>query len=593
MNQLSPLAMVIPVADDWVSACFVANRLLRGGDRVLWITASPTDDGPAAGSFLVPLDPAFDPGLSEPVAAGMVLEVLSDANVNAVPFSGDSVRASPIAPVRVGLYGGGGAPFNHAAIMAACGFPFRFLSDAEVRAGALAEVDVFVVPGGGSRAMHGQLEPLGEDGCRAIADFVRDGGMYIGCCAGTYDCIVNSDAFVASCPPQKHLQLLNAKPWQGESAVEMFGTIQSPGVGVVRVRNDNPDHPVMLGLPPVFPLVHYNGPILDPLPASQIPGASGAVGLASFAGVTDRFTAAEDFSGPAPVSEATYVSLGIAAERFAAAAGELGTGRVVAFGSHPELGADLPMVEWFDPARMLANAVLWQSISRRESGAQPAPASSAGTLGLPLGSGYSTVIGLANDLAARARALQQLPIDPRPGWLEPDYAMSIFGLAADDIWRQSLIEIQPLADQAGTLSRALSDRIGHLMQPAAHPVPPLVCQAITTAEHRLHDHRAAPWNQDGGYQGVIALLRAAIAMCDEAGERWEIELGPPAGAYGYLDTNPYHLVAGSYLAAIGKAAAAVQLLHATAAELTMAEKLAMDSHHRDVALHFFTTGSEL
>src|SRR3712207_8091190 len=43
---------------------------------------------------------------------------------------------------------------------------FRFLSDAEIRAGELDEVDVLVVPGGGFRAMHGQLEPLGEEGDR-------------------------------------------------------------------------------------------------------------------------------------------------------------------------------------------------------------------------------------------------------------------------------------------------------------------------------------------------------------------------------------------------------------------------------------------
>jgi hypothetical protein len=51
-------------------------------------------------------------------------------------------------------------------------------------------------------------------------------------------------------------------------------------------------------------------------------------------------------------------------------------------------------------------------------------------------------------------------------------------------------------------------------------------------------------------------------------------LGPPDGPYGYFDTNPYHLVAGSYLAAVGCVAGARQLLRALTAELEMAEWLA-------------------
>jgi hypothetical protein len=71
-------------------------------------------------------------------------------------------------------------------------------------------------------------------------------------------------------------------------------------------------------------------------------------------------------------------------------------------------------------------------------------------------------------------------------------------------------------------------------------------------------------------------------MCDEALARWEVVLGPPAGAYGYMFENPYHLVAGSYLAAVGCVAGALCLLQALDNELTMAERLAqyrpIDAH---------------
>jgi hypothetical protein len=87
------------------------------------------------------------------------------------------------------------------------------------------------------------------------------------------------------------------------------------------------------------------------------------------------------------------------------------------------------------------------------------------------------------------------------------------------------------------------------------------------------DERPTEWRQDGGYQGVLALLGTAVRMCDTALERWDIALGPPAGAYGYLHENPYHLVAGSYLAAIGCVGGALSLLRALGSELRMVEQM--------------------
>ena len=46
----------------------------------------------------------------------------------------------------------------------------------------------------------------------------------------------------------------------------------------------------------------------------------------------------------------------------------------------------------------------------------------------------------------------------------------------------------------------------------------------------------------------------------------QLQLGPPAGPYDYFLENPYHLVAGSYLAAIGCVAGAAQMLRALQAE---------------------------
>lgn len=574
MVDLIPEAFAVETNAAWVPAIRFANRLVRGGRRVLLVTGDLASDGstPPPGSIVIPLSTAWGADAGESDLAERVRREAAAAGVELVPlWSGQNVLAAPLAPVRVGLYGGGGAPFNQAAVLAACGFSLRFLSDAEIRAGALATVDVLVMPGGGFRAMHGQIEPLGEEGCRAIADFARRGGMYIGCCAGAYDCLVNSDAFLASCPAQGHLRLINATPWRGESAVE-FLDLQSPGVGVVTVRNTQPEHPVMFGMPARFEIVHYNGPVLDPLAEGVVAGASAAIGLADFAGVTPRFTPAEAFAGPADDDAPTYVAGAIAAGRFAIAAGELGTGRVVAFGSHPEFGFNLAMDEWSTPARMLANAVLWQASSRPAGsttgwgyGAAPGP------IGVPRGASLAAVERAAAELAKRAAVLQARPIVPPPHWLTADYALSVFGLAPEEIWRRSLADIATLAAETTRLAGQLRDALGTL---GDEDVCGPVGDAVSQIERWIHDERMPEWGQDGGYQGVLALLRSAARMCDEALARWDTPLGPPDGPYGYADQNPYHLVGGSYLAAVGNAAGATLLMRALASELELARELA-------------------
>lgn len=62
-------------------------------------------------------------------------------------------------------------------------FTARFITPEEVRAGVLRDFDVVVFPGGsGSR----QAEGLGGDGREVVREFVRNGGGYVGICAGCY-----------------------------------------------------------------------------------------------------------------------------------------------------------------------------------------------------------------------------------------------------------------------------------------------------------------------------------------------------------------------------------------------------------------------
>lgn len=557
--------------ENWADIFRFVNRLLRSGIRVLVVSEPNESEQLSPGTFVIPLSSELDLWCPSDVDVDAIEAAASDSGIKLLVLGqGQRFVARPANLVRIGLYGGGGAPFNHAGLLAKCGFPVEFFSDAQVRAGRLADVDVFVMPGGGERAMVGQIEPLGEVGCLAIAEFVRGGGMYIGCCAGSYDCIVNDDEFLAACPAQRCLQLINAGPWHGERAVG-FLNLQSPGVGVVRVRNERPDHPVMAGMAKEFSIVHYNGPVLDPDIARVVDGGSAAVGLASFAGWTERFTPAERFAGQPPSDEPTYLAQAVAAKRFSIAAGELGFGRVVAFGSHPEFGFDLAMTEWGEPARMFVNAVMWQAVSRRSAGSRRLPTDNS-RIGLPAGSSLDHVGWAAEALIGAVCNLESLSIDPAPSWLAPAYAMSVFGLAPDEIWRQSLASIVTLAEEARFIAEDVQRRIAR-----THDQPhDSLRDGLSLIDRWVLDERPSEWGQDGGYQGVRTLLRTAEEMCQRALSRWETTLGPPAGPYDYFNENPYHLVAGSYLAAIGCVAGAVHLMRGLSAEWSMAEALAQD-----------------
>jgi hypothetical protein len=163
--------------------------------------------------------------------------------------------------------------------------------------------------------------------------------------------------------------------------------------------------------------------------------------------------------------------------------------------------------------------------------------------------------------------LAQRPVDPRPMWLAPDYAMSVFGLGPVEIWRQSLGDLTRFADELIEIAGSLGGRLQDAETSAA------VNAFVDQLDRWILDERPAEWEQDGGYQGVRSLLRGATAMCRTAREKWDIRLGPPDGPYGHLFDNPYHLIAGSYLAAIGCAGGAVQLMRGLAAEWEMVESL--------------------
>ena len=88
-------------------------------------------------------------------------------------------------PIRAAIYNDkGGSCFPVAALLAlAPEYELKILDAADYRAGALANVDLLVQPGGGCRA---QYERLGPAGVEALRRYVTGGGRYYGICAGAF-----------------------------------------------------------------------------------------------------------------------------------------------------------------------------------------------------------------------------------------------------------------------------------------------------------------------------------------------------------------------------------------------------------------------
>lgn len=209
-----------------------------------------------------------------------------------------SARASG-ASVRVGLYQARGVhPVAFAAEKAlleqSAGFRCTVLRPADVQAGALAEQDVAVFMGGSGST---QGKALGDAGKQAVKDFVRDGGGYVGVCAGAYLALQGEDEF-------HKLRLVAGR--------NLTGDFWQRGIAGLEVRAE--------GRPP-FKLFYANGPIFTPVPTE---------GLAPYQGLADY------------VGEIFNVSKGTGPNEMpgtpAIVASAYGKGRVLLFSPNPVLG---------------------------------------------------------------------------------------------------------------------------------------------------------------------------------------------------------------------------------------------------------------
>lgn len=130
------------------------------------------------------------------------------------------------APIQVAVFKGdgvGASVNNVLAVLKKAGtknFVVHRLVADEIRSGKLSEFDVLIHPGGSGGK---QGKALGEDGRKAVVQFVQNGGGYLGVCAGAYlatnDYSWSLNLIDAKCVDRKHWARGN-----GSVSIRLSGT---------------------------------------------------------------------------------------------------------------------------------------------------------------------------------------------------------------------------------------------------------------------------------------------------------------------------------------------------------------------------------
>lgn len=132
------------------------------------------------------------------------------------------------------------------------GFVCQRVRPEDIRSGVLDEVDVLIMPGGSGSAQARNLEDAGRE---AVRKFVRNGGSYVGICAGSY---------LASNDYTWSLGLINARVLDRKHWAR--------GTGPVRLIVTPTGKETLAVETPVVEDVHYGqGPLLAPGASTDLP----------------------------------------------------------------------------------------------------------------------------------------------------------------------------------------------------------------------------------------------------------------------------------------------------------------------------------
>lgn len=202
------------------------------------------------------------------------------------------------------------------------GFACQRLHPKEIRYPRLAGFELLIVPGGSASL---QASKLGDDGKRAILKFVRQGGGYVGICAGSY---------LATTQYAWSLGMINARVWDRVHWARGTGTVTLSLLHGDLMRHDSADSQVD---------VYYGqGPLLLPGQHPELPPYEA---LAVYA--------TEIASKGAPLQAMV--------DTHAIIRSQFGAGRVVCISPHPEKPGG--------PDWMISRLARWAA-----AGAVPVPA---------------------------------------------------------------------------------------------------------------------------------------------------------------------------------------------------------------------------
>lgn len=175
-------------------------------------------------------------------------------------------------------------------------FTFRVIGPAEVQNNSIAQFDALIFPGGsGSK----QAAGLGERGRENVRNFVREGGSFLGICAG---CYLACENFPWS------LKILDAKTksskWRrGKKVLELGFT--DTGKEILKIDRD------------AAPVIYQNGPIME---------AAGSPDIPDFETLAIFNTEVALYESPKGIQEGSPAIL----------VGQFGKGRVIGISPHPE-----------------------------------------------------------------------------------------------------------------------------------------------------------------------------------------------------------------------------------------------------------------
>jgi hypothetical protein len=222
-------------------------------------------------------------------------------------------HAAPATPLRVAILADDAMAESLNGCLSALSSAERIaattISGEAIRAGALADVDVLLLPGGSGSA---QCRALGKEGGRIVEQRVAEGMGCIGVCAGGYALIRGEGDDVFSNVALVNADLLDGEHWER-------------GVGTLHVV------PVGVSAEP-FAIHYENGPLWS---RATDPAMPACTVLANFVDDIHQNSAPEGIVPGTP----------------AIVAAPFGRGRVVLFSPHPELTPGL--------GHLLVSAVRW------------------------------------------------------------------------------------------------------------------------------------------------------------------------------------------------------------------------------------------